>query len=89
MTRRFNRIHAICTYLREERGSGPCKGCPAWHREPDMPGLWTPGCYRMAKEVLNIAQKGDPFNGRANKQTVRDWRRRMTVKPKPRLRVVK
>jgi hypothetical protein len=67
--KRFNRVHAVCTYLRE----GKCRRCPA--REQTPYGRGTAGCYLLAQEVINIAHHGSPWPVRFRAH-VKNWRKR-------------
>lgn len=88
--RRFNRVHAVCRYLRMDKDK-PCLGCPAWHTDDEMPGRWTRACYRLAVEAINIAKYGHPFGKKATAKQVREWRAREAkrTRPRPNLRIVK
>ena len=68
--KRFNRVHAVCTYLRH----AACLKCPARVQSPYGPG--TAGCYLIAKEVINIAHHGSPWPVYAKAANVKKWRQR-------------
>lgn len=69
-TKRFSRIHAVCTY----RCGKPCDRCPA--KESSPYGQMVRGCRAMAEELFNIAVHGNPWGKRAKKKVVRAWRKR-------------
>lgn len=64
---RFNKIHAVCVYLRGKE----CLRCPRiqamGHHKQVMRG-----CYLLASELIMIAKFGTPFP-RSRKHTKR-WR---------------
>lgn len=67
----FNRIHALCTRLRDKR----CEQCPAREFTRGY-GFGTRGCYALAQEAANIARFGNPWGKRAKPKNVRSWRKR-------------
>jgi hypothetical protein len=84
--KRFNRVHAICAYLRDK----PCMGCPSLHKDPEF-GWCRRGCYALAREVVNIAKYGNPWGKRHDPKGMKKWRKRVAarVRPPVNLRVVK
>lgn len=70
--KRFNRVHAVCTYLRQS----PCELCPARVMTPY--GLGIRGCYGLAQEVIDIARRGSPFP-KATRAVIKGWRRRFNA----------
>lgn len=66
----FNRLHAICVYLRNK----PCELCP--EREPSQYGESQRLCYGLAQEVSNIAIHGHPRGALAKPEHVVRWQRR-------------
>lgn len=85
MAKRFNRVHAICQYL---RGDKPCKGCPAWEDRPGY-GRGQRACYGIAREVLRIAQHGHPWRPKhVTRKQIKEWRKRIMSRIPPKLRLV-
>lgn len=70
---RFNRVHAVCQYLRNS--PKVCKRCPAWERTPPY-GKSQRFCYGMAQEVINIAVHGNPWGKGIKRKSVAKWRKR-------------
>lgn len=50
-------VWRICPYLRPGNG---CKHCPEW-KDLGHHGMGSPGCYLLAREVINIAQTGNEW----------------------------
>lgn len=73
VTKRFNRVHAICNVLRNKA----CERCPSREAFPPH-GNGTRGCYMLAKEVLNIAVHGNPWGDKKRNSSggVKRWRKR-------------
>ena len=67
----FNRVHALCRYLRKD----DCLGCPA-NEQDDEYGTIRRGCRLHAEEVYNIAVHGNPWGKRGTKKNIDNWRKR-------------
>lgn len=50
-------IYCVCEYLR-----GACKHCKPTVESPY--GRGEPGCYGVAREVVNVVRHGNPFGKR-------------------------
>ena len=87
--KKWNRVHAVCEYLRLSRDPKhwDCKRCPAW--APSPYGRVTRMCYRLAKEVINIAKHGHPRGKKATRAQIQQWRARCERHGHPHLRLVK